>query len=192
MILVGGIGTVILSGPAIAAEPAQGPRLLAVLQLRPLGPADVRPDGRLASRCRAQSRDLFRAPTPGSAASAAASRWRRSPPAAASAPSAAPRPRPPRPWARSRCRSCGATATRRPLATGTLAAGGTLGILIPPSVVLIVYADHRRGEHRHAVRRGADPGPARDALLHRHDRRLRAGLVPEAGPEGRGGRRGAS
>ena len=26
------------------------------------------------------------------------------------------------------------------LATGTLAAGGTLGILIPPSVVLIVYA----------------------------------------------------
>jgi C4-dicarboxylate transporter DctM subunit len=27
-----------------------------------------------------------------------------------------------------------------PLATGTLAAGGTLGILIPPSVILIVYA----------------------------------------------------
>jgi tripartite ATP-independent transporter DctM subunit len=27
-----------------------------------------------------------------------------------------------------------------PLATGTLAAGGTLGILIPPSVVLVVYA----------------------------------------------------
>ena len=60
------------------------------------------------------------------------------------------------------------------LATGTLAAGGMLGILIPPSVVLIVYAIvveasivthvHRRVHSR------ADRGP----VLPGHDRDLRA------------------
>ena len=39
------------------------------------------------------------------------------------------------------------------LSTGTLAAGGTLGILIPPSIILVVYAHPDRAEHRQAVRR---------------------------------------
>ncbi len=46
------------------------------------------------------------------------------------------------------------------LATGTLAAGGVLGILIPPSIVLVVYAHRRRGEHRHHVHRRLHPRPA--------------------------------
>ena len=43
------------------------------------------------------------------------------------------------------------------LATGTLAAGGTLGILIPPSVVAGRLRDPHRAEHREAVRRRDDP-----------------------------------
>jgi C4-dicarboxylate transporter DctM subunit len=73
-------------------------------------------------------------------ASRAGWRWPRCWPARPSAPSAALRwpPRPPSPaW---RCPRCAATATTGRLATGTLAAGGTLGILIPPSVPLVVYA----------------------------------------------------
>ena len=41
---------------------------------------------------------------------------------------------------RSRCRRCARHDYSGRLATATLAAGGTLGILIPPSVVLVVYA----------------------------------------------------
>ncbi len=37
------------------------------------------------------------------------------------------------------CRSCAAAADPA-LATGTIAVGGTLGILIPPSVILVIYA----------------------------------------------------
>ena len=42
--------------------------------------------------------------------------------------------------ARRATRRCAATATRGRLATATLAVGGTMGILMPPSVILIIYA----------------------------------------------------
>ena len=58
----------------------------------------------------------------------------------ASARSAARRSRRRRPSRAPRCRNCGATTTRRRFATGTIAVGGTLGILIPPSIILVVYA----------------------------------------------------
>ena len=58
------------------------------------------------------------------------------------------------------------------LATATLAAGGTLGILIPPSVVLVVYAILARAEHREAVRGRDDSRHHRSARLPDRDRRL--------------------
>ena len=58
---------------------------------------------------------------------------------AASARSAAPRSRPPRPWA-GRAARAAPLQLRAGSPPATLAAGGTLGILIPPSVVLVVYA----------------------------------------------------
>ena len=39
------------------------------------------------------------------------------------------------------------------LATGAIASGGTLGILIPPSTIMVIYGDHDRHQHRQAVRR---------------------------------------
>ena len=57
------------------------------------------------------------------------------------------------------------------LATATLAAGGTLGIMIPPSVVARDLCDPRRAEHRQAVRRRDRPGPhCNRRLLSRHRR----------------------
>ncbi|HWP24895.1 MAG TPA: TRAP transporter large permease [Xanthobacteraceae bacterium] len=44
------------------------------------------------------------------------------------------------------------------LATGTLAAGGTLGILIPPSIVLIIYAILVEGNIVHLFQAGFLPG----------------------------------
>jgi len=46
------------------------------------------------------------------------------------------------------------------LATGTVAASGTLGILIPPSTILIVYGIIDRGIHRQALHRGDIAGGA--------------------------------
>ena len=40
------------------------------------------------------------------------------------------------------------------IATGTLAAGGTLGIQLPPSIVLVDLRHPDRAEHQQAVRRG--------------------------------------
>ncbi len=62
------------------------------------------------------------------------------------------------------------------LATGTVAAGGTLGILIPPSVVLIVYAIIVEANIVTHVRRGADPGPPGARPLHGDGGDLRARL----------------
>ena len=60
------------------------------------------------------------------------------------------------------------------LSTGTLAAGGTLGILIPPSVPLVIYAILDRAEHREAVCCGNGAGHHRHAGLHGCHRHLRA------------------
>ena len=69
------------------------------------------------------------------------------------------------------------------LATGTLAVGGTLGILIPPSIILVDLRDLDRAEHRQAVHGGPGPGPAGGRVLSRRDRLAGA---PQSG--GRAGR----
>lgn len=139
MILVGGIGAAVLSGPAVVMSQLKD---LAYAQFS-IYDLSVVPMfilmGNLASRC-GLSRDLFRA------ANAWLGRMRGGVAMAAVA----------------ACAGFGAVSgsslatastmgkvalpeLRRyryspELATGTVAAGGTLGILIPPSVVLVVYA----------------------------------------------------
>ena len=44
------------------------------------------------------------------------------------------------------------------LVVGSLAAGGTLGILIPPSILLVLYGSHRWGVHRETVPGGFHSG----------------------------------
>ena len=70
------------------------------------------------------------------------------------------------------------------LATGTLAAGGTLGILIPPSVVLIVYAIIVEANVVTLFAAALIPGLLAVALLHRHDRDLRRRCARGSGPIG--------
>ncbi|KAB2919938.1 MAG: TRAP transporter large permease [Hyphomicrobiaceae bacterium] len=139
MILVGGIGTAILNGPAIVLSQLKG---LAYSQFS-IYDLSVVPMfvlmGYLASHS-GLSRDLFRAAN-------AWLGWMRGGVAMAAIAACA--------GFGAVCGSSLATASamgqvalpelRRykyapALATGTLAAGGTLGILIPPSVVLIIYA----------------------------------------------------
>ena len=45
------------------------------------------------------------------------------------------------------------------LSTGVIAAGGTLGIMIPPSTIMVIYGIVTETKHRQAVRgrRGARP-----------------------------------
>ena len=123
---------------------------------------------------RAVARAVPAASVAASATSAAASRWRRCSRARRSARSAA-RRSPPRPRSRrSRCRRCARYNYSGRLATATLAAGGTLGILIPPSVVARRLRDPDRAEHRQAVRRRDDPRHHRRDRLPDRDRRVRA------------------
>ena len=78
--------------------------------------------------------------TPGCTASPAASASPTSSPARCSPPWRA-RPRPPvRPSARPAFRRCASAATPAASPPGIIAAGGTLGILLPPSITMILYA----------------------------------------------------
>ena len=89
---------------------------------------------------------------------------------AASARSAVRRsPRPP-PWARWRCPSCAGSVIGR-LSTGTLAAGGTLGIMIPPSVPLVIYAILTQESIGKLFMAAGAAGRDRDARLHAGDPR---------------------
>ena len=72
------------------------------------------------------------------------------------------------------------------LATGTLAAGGTLGILIPPSVPLVIYAILTEQNIAKLFAAAMMPGHHRHGGLHDRDRDLRA---PGAGPGARSRRR---
>ena len=72
------------------------------------------------------------------------------------------------------------------LATGALAAGGTLGIMIPPSVPLVIYAILTQEIDRQALHGGGAARHHRDDRLHdRHQ----ASSSPEAG-DGPGRARG--
>ena len=64
------------------------------------------------------------------------------------------------------------------LATGTLAAGGTLGILIPPSVPLVIYAILTEQNIAKLFAAAMVPGRHRDARLHGRHRDLRARWCP--------------
>ena len=56
-----------------------------------------------------------------------------------------------------------ASGTRKSFSAGVIAAGGTLGAMLPPSTVLAVYAILTRAGCRQAVHGGrCVPGPARD------------------------------
>ena len=173
MILVGIAGTVVQSGPAILLNQLKD---LAYAQFANYD-LSVLPMfilmGGLAARC-GLSRDLFRA------ANAWLGRFRGGLAMAAVAACAG---------FGALCGSSTATAStmgqvalpelRRykfspALATGTIAAGGTLGILIPPSVVLIVYAIIVEANIVDDVRRGPGSRHPRDDLLHGDDRDLRS------------------
>ncbi len=96
--------------------------------------------GALASRA-GMSRELFDAAN--AIFSGLARRARPTPPSAParrSAPSAARRSPPPRPSRKWRSRRCAATATTTASPPARCAAAGTLGILIPPSVILAIYS----------------------------------------------------
>ena len=56
---------------------------------------------------------------------------------------------------------CSAAATTRASPAGVICASGTLGQIIPPSLVLILLSDIMGEVGRHAVRRRADPRPDR-------------------------------
>ena len=138
MLLVGGVGYAAIAGWSTAAGQPEDADLLALLLLHLVGHPAVPADGRL----RHQGRD-----EPGAVPRRAAwmghwrgglavARWAAAPP---SARSAARRWRRPRPCRRSPAGDAPARLFGR-ARTGTLAAGGTLGILIPPSVILVIYA----------------------------------------------------
>ena len=72
------------------------------------------------------------------------------------------------------------------LATGTIAVGGTLGILIPPSVILVVYAISTEQNIAKLFQAALDSRPpCRAVLLHRD--RLVVRRDPDAGPAHRAG-----
>ena len=84
-------------------------------------------------------KSCFALPTLSSGICAEGWRWRRWWPAPASAPSAVRRSRRPRPWRRSPTLPCGGSVIRIACPPASIAAGGTLGILIPPSTLMVIY-----------------------------------------------------
>lgn len=76
-------------------------------------------------------------------------------------------------------------------ATGVIAAGGTLGAILPPSLVLAVYSLITQQDVGRLVHRGCAAGPARGIHVHRDHYRdwfFRPGFLPRrharAGPSG--------
>ena len=60
-------------------------------------------------------------------------------------------------------------------ATGVIAAGGTLGAMLPPSTVLAVYGIITEQDIGKLFIAGIIPGPAGDLHVHDHDRHHRLG-----------------
>ena len=108
-------------------------------ELRALGRADVHPDGRVRRSARASPAISTPPAMRSSATAAAGSRWRPSWPAARSARCAGPRSRRRRRCRASPTRRCAGTAITKASPARLVCAGGTLGILIPPSVIMVIY-----------------------------------------------------
>ena len=88
---------------------------------------------------------------------------------------------------RSRCRNCSGTATTSVMVTGVIQGGSSLGILIPPSVVLVLYAMIARQPVLQLWLAGIFPGlmmAAIFAALHLHPLPRQSGA--RAGAAGRG------
>ena len=189
MILVGGVGITIAQRPDAAAQPAQDAGLRAVLDLRPVGRADVRADGRARRRRRAAARRC-------SAAANAWLGWMRGGTAMAAIAGLRGLRRGLRLVARDRLdHGQGRPARTQALQLfaarsrpASLAAGGVLGILIPPSVVLIIYAIIVEANIVTMFDGRADPRPPRGAPLHADHRHLCDASGPRPGPAGRRGR----
>ena len=77
----------------------------------------------------------------------------------------------------------------KPIATGTIASAGTLGILIPPSIMLVIMSDQLAISPGRSVHGGAVPGPDPGRALHRLHRDLRADQ-PQGDAAARKDRRG--
>jgi len=138
MLAVGCGGFAWIQGGA-ALQLLQDRRVRHLRHLFFFGHSAVPADGNVASTSGLSARPVPWRQCTASVTIEAAWRWRRSAPAPPSARSAALRSH------RGHHGSGGAAEMRKygysgALATGTLAAGGTLGILVPPSIPLVVYA----------------------------------------------------
>ena len=77
---------------------------------------------------------------------------------------------------------------RRPLIIGSLAAGGTLGILIPPSIPMIIYGVMTETSIGHLYMAGILPGILLALIFAAYVDRLRDDLAGARAPRGRGPR----
>ena len=139
MLLVGAVGYSSCRAGGVPRLHEDEP-LSAVRQLHAVGDPAVHPDGRVGRAVGHGARPVRAAAQPRRPYSRRARHGGDRGLHRRSAPSAARRSPPPPPSAAPRCRNCAATATMAASATGIIAVGGTLGILIPPSVILVVYA----------------------------------------------------
>jgi C4-dicarboxylate transporter DctM subunit len=170
MFIPGAVGYLVISDAGFAAQPAQGQRGGAADGVRPVGDPAVPADGAVRHAGRPEPARCSAPRRRGSGMCAAGWAW---PPAGG---------RRLRRGVRQSSVATSATITqvaypemRRHgyagrLATATLAAGGTLGILIPPSVPLVVYAILTEQNIAKLFAAAILPGHARDGRL--HDRRV--------------------
>ena len=75
--------------------------------------------------------------------------------------------------------NCSRATTVRGCRAGSLAAGGTLGILIPPSIAMIVYGTFTETSVAKLFMAGVDAGPAADRDVHVPTSRLHALVRPD-------------
>ena len=132
-----GFGLIVAFGPAVSILENGRFRYAVVLFLQPH--SDVHPDGGVRLQGAHVGRAVSTAPRRCSAPGAAVWRWRRCRPAGCFPPFPVPRWRPQPPCPRVALPEMKKNGYAASLATGTLAAGGTLGIMIPPSLALLLY-----------------------------------------------------
>ena len=164
--LVGVTGYAYLTGGAPALKLVGQTSMRTVTELPVRRHPDVPADGRLRLGLGREPRAVprrqhLRRPSP----RRAGARHHRL--AAAGSPrSRAPRSRPRRPSRPSPIPRCAATATRKSFSTGVIAAGGTLGAMLPPSTVLAVYGLITQQDIGKLFQAGILPGPAGHGDVH--------------------------